>query len=261
MLKTRAQKCVSDTLGFLEKWDFIAACKRGRQNNPDELFGVQASELKFTYTSLSLVLEMLRNAEDGKVLKDWENFQRSIGKNPDEVLKYMNELVVLLEQAEKVELVQQQEHLMHSGISNELSVDYSTAFINLEASGQSQTIRMPVHMCETPSCGGGTTGVNRLGKSATEKPDSKAPRDKVRYAIHAALKDLKPDEIKVLHLRFGVEVPQGHTLEEIGKQLNVTPERVCLIEAEALSKLGLHGLSAQMSGQEAVAQQVSAGGS
>ena len=64
-------------------------------------------------------------------------------------------------------------------------------------------------------------------------------------AIHAGLRDaaneafqaLTPREAKVLRMRFGIEMSTDHTLEEVGKQFDVTRERIRQIEAKALRKL------------------------
>ncbi|MFZ9670705.1 MAG: sigma factor-like helix-turn-helix DNA-binding protein [Burkholderiaceae bacterium] len=48
---------------------------------------------------------------------------------------------------------------------------------------------------------------------------------------------LTPREAKVLRMRFGVEMATDHTLEEVGKQFDVTRERIRQIEAKALRKL------------------------
>jgi RNA polymerase primary sigma factor len=51
------------------------------------------------------------------------------------------------------------------------------------------------------------------------------------------LDSLTPREAKVLRMRFGVEMATDHTLEEVGKQFDVTRERIRQIEAKALRKL------------------------
>ena len=51
------------------------------------------------------------------------------------------------------------------------------------------------------------------------------------------LKNLTPREEKVLRLRFGLEDGRPRTLEEVGKEFNVTRERIRQIEAKALRKL------------------------
>jgi RNA polymerase primary sigma factor len=64
-------------------------------------------------------------------------------------------------------------------------------------------------------------------------------------AVHAGLRDvvkeildgLTPREAKVLRMRFGIEMASDHTLEEVGKQFDVTRERIRQIEAKALRKL------------------------
>ena len=64
-------------------------------------------------------------------------------------------------------------------------------------------------------------------------------------AVYASLRDvtkdvldtLTPREAKVLRMRFGIEMNTDHTLEEVGKQFDVTRERIRQIEAKALRKL------------------------
>ena len=51
------------------------------------------------------------------------------------------------------------------------------------------------------------------------------------------LDSLTPREAKVLRMRFGIEMNTDHTLEEVGKQFDVTRERIRQIEAKALRKL------------------------
>ena len=55
--------------------------------------------------------------------------------------------------------------------------------------------------------------------------------------VKEVLYSLTPREAKVLRMRFGVEMATDHTLEEVGKQFDVTRERIRQIEAKALRKL------------------------
>jgi RNA polymerase primary sigma factor len=69
-----------------------------------------------------------------------------------------------------------------------------------------------------------------------------APVDAAVYSsLHEATKEvlntLTPREAKVLRMRFGIEMNTDHTLEEVGKQFDVTRERIRRIEAKALRKL------------------------
>ena len=75
-----------------------------------------------------------------------------------------------------------------------------------------------------------------------EDQSTVAPSD---AAVNASLRDvckdildtLTPREAKVLRMRFGIEMNTDHTLEEVGKQFDVTRERIRQIEAKALRKL------------------------
>jgi RNA polymerase primary sigma factor len=68
-------------------------------------------------------------------------------------------------------------------------------------------------------------------------PNEAAVYAGLRGATKDALATLTPREAKVLRLRFGIEMESDRTLEEVGKQFNVTRERIRQIEAKALRKL------------------------
>jgi RNA polymerase primary sigma factor len=59
----------------------------------------------------------------------------------------------------------------------------------------------------------------------------------LRDVTKDVLDTLTPREAKVLRMRFGIEMNTDHTLEEVGKQFDVTRERIRQIEAKALRKL------------------------
>ena len=73
--------------------------------------------------------------------------------------------------------------------------------------------------------------------------DSPAPHDAASYTmlreqLEEVMNTLTPREAKVLKLRFGLEDGKSRTLEEVGKEFNVTRERIRQIEAKALRKIG-----------------------
>ncbi len=71
---------------------------------------------------------------------------------------------------------------------------------------------------------------------ATEPAES-ASYNMLRQQLGEVMQTLSPRECKVLRLRFGLEDGRAHTLEEVGKEFDVTRERVRQIEAKALRKL------------------------
>src|SRR5512140_2875893 len=73
--------------------------------------------------------------------------------------------------------------------------------------------------------------------SATMAPVDAAVYGSLRDATKDVLDSLTPREAKVLRMRFGIEMNTDHTLEEVGKQFDVTRERIRQIEAKALRKL------------------------
>lgn len=68
-------------------------------------------------------------------------------------------------------------------------------------------------------------------------PLESATVESLREAIGDILESLTPREAKVLRMRFGIDMNTDHTLEEVGKQFDVTRERIRQIEAKALRKL------------------------
>ena len=71
----------------------------------------------------------------------------------------------------------------------------------------------------------------------TLTPMDAAVQDSLRDLCKEVLDTLTPREAKVLRMRFGIEMNTDHTLEEVGKQFDVTRERIRQIEAKALRKL------------------------
>ena len=77
-------------------------------------------------------------------------------------------------------------------------------------------------------------------------PAEVASNAMMREQLQEVLHTLTPREEKVIRLRFGLEDGQAHTLEEVGKEFNVTRERIRQIEAKALRKIRHHGRSKKL---------------
>jgi RNA polymerase primary sigma factor len=73
--------------------------------------------------------------------------------------------------------------------------------------------------------------------SVNTAPIEAAMQAGLRDVVKDILDGLTPREAKVLRMRFGIEMTSDHTLEEVGKQFDVTRERIRQIEAKALRKL------------------------
>jgi RNA polymerase sigma factor (sigma-70 family) len=89
---------------------------------------------------------------------------------------------------------------------------------------QARTIRIPVHMIET------INKLNRISRQMLQEMGREPTPDEL--AGH-----MEMPEDKVLRMRFGIDLTTDHTLEEVGKQFDVTRERIRQIEAKALRKL------------------------
>jgi RNA polymerase primary sigma factor len=76
-----------------------------------------------------------------------------------------------------------------------------------------------------------------IGDKASPSPYSDAERIETSEQIQRVLRTLTPKEETVIRMRFGIGVDRDHTLEEVGRFLSITRERVRQIEAKALRKL------------------------
>ena len=73
--------------------------------------------------------------------------------------------------------------------------------------------------------------------TSVQSPLDSATMESLKETTHSVLAQLTPREAKVLRMRFGIDMNTDHTLEEVGKQFDVTRERIRQIEAKALRKL------------------------
>ena len=91
---------------------------------------------------------------------------------------------------------------------------------------------------ETPI---GSEGDSQVGDfvadEASESPQDAAISQSLSEATNHILASLTPRESQILRMRFGIDMNSEHTLEEVGKQFQVTRERIRQIEAKALRKL------------------------
>ncbi|WP_423678799.1 RNA polymerase sigma factor RpoD [Undibacterium sp. WLHG33] len=98
----------------------------------------------------------------------------------------------------------------------------------------------------------GDDGDSQLGDfiedSMTMSPMAAAMQASVQQKLKEALDSLSPREAKVLRMRFGLETASEFTLEEVGKQFEVTRERIRQIEAKAMKKLRHPGKAEHLKG-------------
>jgi RNA polymerase primary sigma factor len=84
---------------------------------------------------------------------------------------------------------------------------------------------------------GDVTLADLIKASDAVNPHEAAEANALRGLVREALAELTPREQHILCMRFGIGATTDHTLEEIGKTLGLTRERIRQIEAKALSKL------------------------
>ena len=91
---------------------------------------------------------------------------------------------------------------------------------------------------ETPAGEDGDSEISNFIKDENAvSPDDAVVRKVLREQLMEVLETLTPREQKVIRLRYGLDDSHPRTLEEVGKEFNVTRERIRQIEAKALRKL------------------------
>ncbi|MFT4854564.1 MAG: RNA polymerase primary sigma factor, partial [Bacteroidia bacterium] len=100
------------------------------------------------------------------------------------------------------------------------------------------SMETPIGDDEDSSLGDFLDSDSNLGEGASMgSPVDTATAEGLREATRGILSGLTAREAKVLRMRFGIDMNTDHTLEEVGKQFDVTRERIRQIEAKALRKL------------------------
>jgi RNA polymerase primary sigma factor len=99
--------------------------------------------------------------------------------------------------------------------------------------------REPISL-ETPV---GNDGESHVGEFIPDDsglpPDEAYAQMRFNDQTRQLLKTLTPREEKILRMRFGIDEPRDHTLEEVGESFSLTRERIRQIETKALRKLRL----------------------
>ncbi|WP_226846745.1 RNA polymerase sigma factor RpoD [Dehalogenimonas etheniformans] len=130
------------------------------------------------------------------------------------------------------------------GLSQKLGHDPSNEEIGLEMGITPERVQEIIKVSQSPvslESPIGEDGDSFLGdfiddKSAVAPPDA-ASKQILKEQIESVLGSITPRERRVIQLRFGLEDGRARTLEEVGKEFNVTRERIRQIEAKALRKL------------------------
>ncbi len=99
-----------------------------------------------------------------------------------------------------------------------------------------KSVREPVPL-QTPIGDEDSELEDFIEDTSAPSPIQGVEREEIYSTIGEVLRTLTPREEEVIRLRFGIGVPREHTLEEVGRQLSVTRERIRQIEAKALKKL------------------------
>ena len=97
--------------------------------------------------------------------------------------------------------------------------------------------REPLSMEKPVGEDGDATVGDFIEDAAAQSPVDNTAHKNLSDAIKETLDDMDPRESQVLRMRFGIGMNQDHTLEEVGKQFDVTRERIRQIEANAMRRI------------------------
>ncbi|MCQ2463422.1 MAG: RNA polymerase sigma factor RpoD [Clostridia bacterium] len=128
------------------------------------------------------------------------------------------------------------------GIAEELNMDVEKVREILRISQEPVSLETPIGEEEDSHLG------DFIEDREALSPADEAAMTFLKEQINDVLKTLTPREAKVISLRFGLEDGRPHTLEEVGKEFNVTRERIRQIEAKALRKLRHPSRSKRLAG-------------
>lgn len=110
--------------------------------------------------------------------------------------------------------------------------------VSEERIGEIKRIAMDPTSLETPAGEDGDSEISNFIKDENAvQPDEAVVQKVLREKLMEVLETLTPREQKVIRLRYGLDDSRPRTLEEVGKEFNVTRERIRQIEAKALKKL------------------------
>jgi RNA polymerase primary sigma factor len=116
-------------------------------------------------------------------------------------------------------------------LAERLKVPVGKVQLLLEASPPTASLEAPVGEDEDTRLG------DLLRDKAAESPEEAAIRSRMADEVERAMAPLTDREKEVMRLRYGLGTDREHTLEEVGRRLFITRERVRQIEAKALAKM------------------------
>jgi RNA polymerase primary sigma factor len=131
-------------------------------------------------------------------------------------------------------------HRLTQELSREPNVDELAAALDIPSQRVQEMMRMSLSplSLEVPTSDDGDAELGDFIKDDKgTPPDDEAASAILRELLNGILEDLPPREVRILQLRYGLVDGESHTLEEVGKKLGVTRERVRQIEAQALGRL------------------------
>lgn len=131
--------------------------------------------------------------------------------------------------------------MIEQKFGREATTEEIAKIVNISEDKVSKTLRIAKEPISLERNVGEDNDDTKLGDFVVDttqaRPDELAIDKGLSHAINAVLSTLTEREAKVLRMRFGIDMNTDHTLEEVGKQFDVTRERIRQIEAKALRKL------------------------
>jgi RNA polymerase primary sigma factor len=116
-------------------------------------------------------------------------------------------------------------------IANKMQVKVAKVELLLEAARHPASLDQPIGEGEETDLGA------LVRDTSTRSPEDAAIQGELASEVERAMAPLNDREREVMRLRFGLGTEREHTLEEIGRRLSITRERVRQLEAQALKKM------------------------
>jgi RNA polymerase primary sigma factor len=123
----------------------------------------------------------------------------------------------------------------HRELAERLEIPLAKVRLLLDAANQPASLEAPV------GTGEDTVLADLLPNTGAESPEEAAMSRELAIEVERAMEPLTDREREVMRLRYGLGTPREHTLEEIGRRLSLTRERIRQIEARAVRKMRAGG--------------------
>jgi len=150
--------------------------------------------------------------------------------------------------SDKINRLLREQHRLMQRLGRDPTVDELAEVLDIlpkKVENMIQISKRPLSL-EMPTEGEGSVLGEFVEDRDSPPPDETATYNLLKEHIEKVLDSLSPREVKILQLRYGLLDGESHTLQEVGRKMGVTRERIRQVEAQALRRLRVPGIRKQL---------------